>query len=654
MSVKQNFPTIRPTLNLDFAGSQVVDSRITFTRASAATLTDAQGILKTVRDNKPRIDFDPSTGECKGLLIEEQRTNRVNYSSEFNNSYWQIDSGGTLIPNQAISPDGSLTADLVRETASSGISPRLIKTNPWSDLSGVTFTFSVYVKSFGTKRNVFMLCQESANAFYAHFDIVAGTVVQVSNSGSGVLVGANIENEGNGWFRISITGSIPSSEIYMMTQTETVGSTGFGAPSYTGDGSSGVFYWGSQVETGSFATSYISTTLTFTSRASSATYFDSTGVLRTAPVNSARYGFGYDTTTAKWISQGLILEAAATNLLPESNNFAAGSWITGAGTKPTVTKNYLSPSGMYDASLITPAGTTFSRIGWQFTVAAATSYTFSIFLKAGGFGTQGIFTSQSAYSAGTIDLATGVCTVNSAGNYNATMRSEKFNDGWWRVFYTINNAGSAFTETIGMYWDGFTTDKTTYLYGAQMETGTSGTSYIPTYGATATRAADSSTSTATTRAAELAYLSKDNFSSWYSPMQGTAYVEYTPVYSVMPAYSFQNSAGSTSNHWTLSSTSGQYAFFSASNAIGNGSLNGTAGVTAGVFTKVAIAVQAGNGAISQNGNTAAAISGFNSMPSVDRLVLTATYNLAGTNAYIKKFSYYPKRLSNTQLQALTV
>ena len=75
--VVNNLPSSRPTLNLDFINSQVVNPRITFTRASTATRINARGLIESVLSNVPRISFDPVTLACRGLLIEEQRTNLV-------------------------------------------------------------------------------------------------------------------------------------------------------------------------------------------------------------------------------------------------------------------------------------------------------------------------------------------------------------------------------------------------------------------------------------------------------------------------------------------------------------------------------------------------------------------------------------------------
>lgn len=75
MTAIANLPDLRPSLLLDFANSGRVDPRIQCTRASAATCYGPDGKLRTVAANVPRIDYDPVTGKCLGLLVEEPRTN---------------------------------------------------------------------------------------------------------------------------------------------------------------------------------------------------------------------------------------------------------------------------------------------------------------------------------------------------------------------------------------------------------------------------------------------------------------------------------------------------------------------------------------------------------------------------------------------------
>lgn len=81
MSIQQNFPNTKPSLNLNFSSSQKLDPRITFTRTSSATRVNSDGLIEVVPANSPRFDFDPVSGECLGLLVEEQRSNTIQVSA---------------------------------------------------------------------------------------------------------------------------------------------------------------------------------------------------------------------------------------------------------------------------------------------------------------------------------------------------------------------------------------------------------------------------------------------------------------------------------------------------------------------------------------------------------------------------------------------
>ena len=108
-----DYPTIRPSLNLDFAKSASLDSRITFSRTSKATATGKNGLVKDYGENEPRFDYDETTGECLGLFVEEARTNLYRNSdiSLGYNSTWSYGSwaSGTYTASTGTQylPDGT-------------------------------------------------------------------------------------------------------------------------------------------------------------------------------------------------------------------------------------------------------------------------------------------------------------------------------------------------------------------------------------------------------------------------------------------------------------------------------------------------------------------------------------------------------------------
>jgi hypothetical protein len=107
----------KPSLDLNFARTKsLVDTMTgrnltTFTRASTATYVGSDGLIKTAAANEPRFDHDPVTGVCKGLLVEESRTNRASYS--IISTGWIVADGATITPNSELAPDGTRTASLI-------------------------------------------------------------------------------------------------------------------------------------------------------------------------------------------------------------------------------------------------------------------------------------------------------------------------------------------------------------------------------------------------------------------------------------------------------------------------------------------------------------------------------------------------------------
>ncbi len=243
-----NYPTIRTTLDLNFAATKTLDRRITFTRDSAGTYVDELGIIRYATNNVPRFDHDPTTGESLGLLIEESRTNYAVYSSEFDNAAHNK-LGSTVTANQAVAPDGTTTADLLYPNSNgTGKGLEGIYTLPSTGI----YTTSLYVKSAGLSWVQLYAVNGGKRAF---FNVSTGT--KGSEAGTGSLEDWDIIDAGNGWYRIYVTynlSSIAGGEYYYVYFADSDGNN-----SVTANGTNGVHIWGLQVEKGSFPTSYIPT-----------------------------------------------------------------------------------------------------------------------------------------------------------------------------------------------------------------------------------------------------------------------------------------------------------------------------------------------------------------------------------------------------------
>jgi hypothetical protein len=261
----------RPALVLDFdseyyrakGASQTFPSAITHTRASTATYVDSTGTLQTAAINEPRVGHHVWNGSAwvnEGLLHEsEARTNLLLRSEEFDDAYWSKDQT-TIVANSTNSPYGALTADtLVENTANS--THRLIRSTILTTTSGQSYTFSVFVKANG--RNFFGIQPIDAGAppsdNFARYNLSTGVVaLELPN------VTANIEDVGGGWFRCICSFVSPASgnlgvRFILYDNAQNV--------IYTGDGTSGIFIWGAQLEAAPTPSSYIPTSGSTVTRA---------------------------------------------------------------------------------------------------------------------------------------------------------------------------------------------------------------------------------------------------------------------------------------------------------------------------------------------------------------------------------------------------
>ena len=643
------YPKIRPSLLLDFANSKTVDPRITFTRASTASYWDDKGILRQALAGQPRIDHDPATGECKGLLIEESRTNHV---TGFTGNQYYINKHSTLSPN------GTLDAFKLVENTQNG-EHYIDVSNPGlvTGTTGKTYTFSVYAKA-AEKVYLRIRTIQGFGDSSSIFDISNGSIP------NDPIGGSTIELVGNGWYRISVKKTVIADNPQFRIQLYE--GTGGANIIYAGDGVSGLHIYGMQVEEGSFPTSYIPTPATFTSRASVGTYFDSTGLLKTAAINEPRYDHGL--VDGVWVPKGLLLEPQRTNLLTYSEQFDVGAFNkTHVSVEADVTT---APDGNTLADKLISSATLGGHYVYRSVpVTAGTTYTVSFFAKGAEYTKAGIrfFATNGAFANEEClcNLTTGV-----ASNTGGTATSENLGNGWFRISLTAT-ALATVTGNIGFFVvdstisTQYTGDGTSgiYIWGAQLEEIPAGqspkpSSYIKTEATAVTRSADVSTSSAVTRAADSAVMTGENFSSWYNQKEGTVFASYSRITDKGPGnlIPLNINDGSVNNIITI--TDGP----NGSNDLVIISKNGVNQVNMGYVNY--LANQQILRSLSFKKDDFVTVSNLTSTVSTDLSIdppqvkqmaigLAGYFSASRLNGHIAKLAYYPKRLPNNELQALT-
>ena len=668
MAISQDFPAISPTLTLNFARSKTLDPRVTFTRSSSATRVNPLGLVGLVGTDTPRFDhsYNSVTGAVTslGLLIEESRSNLISMSQEMHTSPWGVASA-TTVPNDGVAPDGTITADRVISAgggvfrAGAGVSNATAYTYSvfLKHVSGTGVVSTVGFERFGT----------TALAGTSSFNLITG--VLVSNSAN--VQSSSITPYPSGWYRVSITAVSTDVTATVVTYTAASGNE--------------FLVWGAQLEAGAFPTSYIPTFPTFTSRASSATYFDSTGVLQTAGTDVARSSAYLPDSSGAFRSAGpLLLEAASTNYV--RNNTMAG---TVAGTPGTIPTNWSwSGSAGISSQVVgtgTDSGITYIDIRFFGTVASVALPEVLIAFESGTTASvaQGQTWTASCYAKIVAGTQTGISNgeVYILG-YNSTPTLSEASPASF-LYSSLTGAFSAcrvaktytFTNAATIYAQhridinltpggGSVVDFTIRIGMPQFEQGAFATSVISTSTATVTRSADASTSSTATRSVDNAFITGTNFSTWYNQTEGTFYVS-SRFFADGEASQriFQTDSGALSNINGVSFRTelggNQIRAFDVNYSVS------PAGLDFWTFTNSSVNVNYKT-AFALKTNDMAAVTNFPNgtasiVTSATRTLLEKTTLRLGSsvgttsllNGHISQLSYYPRRLSNTQLQALT-
>ena len=344
---------------------------------------------------------------------------------------------------------------------------------------------------------------------------------------------------------------------------------------------------------------------------------------------------------------GLLVEEARTNLSPNSN-FNTG-WTSSNSSLETDAA--VSPDGAVNAVKLKV--TTSSTHHSIYESVAGGTYAVSVFAKAGEYAGIQITGVQTTNDHACFNLVDGTAYHTGTNASNAAI--EDVGNGWYRcsavIPVTIGNLYIAVTDGVSTAWlptfAGANATDGIYIYGAQIEAGDFPTSYIPTSGATATRAAD------------VASIPVSEFG--YNQNQGTVVVEFASKHRPWSGFirTFEIGKNGGANQISLIGTSGTNNTYAS--IVDNGSSQLTFSDTFFVqpdtnFYKVCMAMKENDFDMAYNSSLVVGDTSL-TIPSIDStnsLFIGSDRNGGSVfSGHIKSIKYYPRRLTNAQLQELT-
>lgn len=250
-------------------GAQVTESAkpLPYVKTLASAVT--QTFTETLR-----VEYDVTTGENLGALIEGGSTNLATYSEDFSNAAW-IKGDSTILSNEIVAPDDTFSVDKINAATSASIAPRVSQTIT-ANISS-TYTISYYVKKAEASIvQIYFGGSDVANNPRVNFNLITGSVGSQDND----IVSATINPIKNDIYRITATvvAAVATGFTAGIVAIKSTTDTRAQANAWTiGDG---VYVWGAQFEELPFASSYIRTEGAAVSRSDDKLSLPSTSALK--------------------------------------------------------------------------------------------------------------------------------------------------------------------------------------------------------------------------------------------------------------------------------------------------------------------------------------------------------------------------------------
>ncbi len=241
---------VAPTLDYRFARDRSeietisLTDKLTFTGGAEGTFVGPDGTIQQAVSNTPRFTHESTSLLSKGVLFESSRQNLILASEDYTSANWGK-AGISVSGNTLKSPDGRIDADIIIENTANSM--HLVE--QFTPTSATTYTYSFYAKAAGRSVISFGGGGFAAQGFTAEFNLISGTMS--ANAGSK----GSISEYNNGWYRCSVSFTTSNTNIFQVFLLNASSQA-----TYTGDGASGVYLWGAQVEAAATGSSYIPTT----------------------------------------------------------------------------------------------------------------------------------------------------------------------------------------------------------------------------------------------------------------------------------------------------------------------------------------------------------------------------------------------------------
>jgi hypothetical protein len=556
----------------------------------------------TTASGAPRFDYDPAA------IVQQ---NLLTYSEQFDNAAWTT-ANVTVSANTVVSPYGDITGDTLTGSA--------VTTNKFITQASATTTTgaysgSIYLKA-GTQSTVVVRTNDNtaSNGARQVVNLSTGTLGALNTDGTCTGSSASISSVGNGWYRVSVTTTYVSALTHIQLNVW--------FDNYGPSSSANSFYlWGAQINQTTAVLPYLATT------------------------SSAL-------TIQNVQPKGLLIEEQRTNLLTYSEQFDNAIW---AKVATTATANAsVAPDGTttMDRLTATNAVTSYLYQG-PVSATASTTYTASIYIK------------KDTASQCRFRIFDGGPTTEIASiivDFTVTPPILSVSTGTWAAGPTLTNVGNgiyrlsgsvssgAFTSLAVLFYpDSANGPNSTFAWGAQLEAGAFPTSYIPT------------TSAQVTRAVDVASITGTNFSSWYNATEGTLYGQAQSVTLLNVPASVANGVvainnGTANNRVDLRLQGSGTSFISF---VTDGGVTQATLINSGTYVpntsyKMAVAYKVNDFASVTNGGTAATDTLGTAPATVNQLLIgSLDAGSSYLNGHIRSITYWPRRLSNTELQGVT-